>query len=153
MGLVGAQFILAAGQEYDSRLMEHRFGRGMQHACYRNAFELALAYPDELIYCEGRALSCGLVPVEHAWCVTPDGQVVDTTWQGDEQDYVGVCFATEWLRGWTAGRNSYGVLADQFPSELLYLDPGTFLARPNAAQLERTRQLQVGVLAMLARAI
>tara|TARA_B100001105_G_scaffold77021_1_gene60898 strand:+ start:7014 stop:7148 length:135 start_codon:yes stop_codon:yes gene_type:complete len=44
-------------------------------------------------------------------------------------------------------------LADQFPSELLYLNPGTFLARPDAAQLERTRKLQVGVSAMLTRAI
>lgn len=150
MRLVGAQFILAAGQEYGSRLVKHRFGRGMQHACYRNAFDLALAHPGELTYCEGRALSCALVPVEHAWCVTPDGQVVDTTWHGDEQDYVGVRFDVEWLQGWIAGRGSYGVMAEQFPSELLRLDPATFLAQPDAAQLERTRRLQADVLAMLA---
>lgn len=41
-------------------------------------------------------------------------------------------------------------MAEQFPSELLRLNPATFLAQPDAAQLERTRRLQADVLAMLA---
>lgn len=146
---VGARFILAAGREYDARMLKHRFGRGVQQACYRNAFDLALAHPGELTYCEGRALSCGFIPIEHAWCVTPDGQVVDTTWRDDERHYFGVRFDTDWLHGWVESRSSYGVLANLFPKELLELDPATFLAQPDEAQLERTRRLQADVLALL----
>lgn len=149
MRSVGARFILAAGREYGDRLLKHRFGKGEPRACYRNAFELALAHPGELTYCEGRALSCGFLPIEHAWCVTADGQVLDTTWRGDERNYFGICFDIEWLRGWVESRTSYGVMANLFPQELLHLDPATFLAQPDSAQLAQTRCLQAEVLAML----
>jgi len=149
MHSVGARFILAAGRKYDNRLLQHRFGRGMLQACYRNACDLALAHPGELTYCEGRALSCGIIPIEHAWCVTPDGEVVDTTWSEDECSYFGVCFDTEWLHGWVESRPRYGVMAELFPLELLHLDPATYLAMPDPAQLEATRRLQADVLAML----
>jgi hypothetical protein len=148
---LGSRFILAAGQEYDSRVLKHRFGRGMRKACYRNAFELALKHPGELTYCEGRALSCGIVPIEHAWCVTPEGRVVDTTWRDDERHYFGVKFDTDWLIGWIESRSRYGVLADLFPKELLEMDPAVFLAQPGAEQVERTRALQSEVLAALKR--
>lgn len=141
MRSVGARFILAAGRFYGRRLEEHPYGRGEQGACFENAFELALTHP-ELTYCEGRALSMGIVPVEHAWCVTDDGQVVDTTWSGGERDYYGVTFDIGWLEAWIAERKLYGVLANMFPKQLLEMEPSQYLAEPTPEELRAVTELQ-----------
>jgi hypothetical protein len=49
--------------------------------CYRNSWRVMIERPG-LRYCEGYAMSAGLmIPVEHAWCVDQDDNVVDPTWR------------------------------------------------------------------------
>lgn len=133
------RFLLAAGQAYGDRLFEHGFKRGEQGACYRNAFQLAHENP-ELTYCEGRALSGGIVPMGHAWCIDPEGRVIDNTWRGPETDYFGVAFRTDWMAMWLLKRGHYGVMGDFFPSELLDMDPADYLAEPSAERLDAARR-------------
>ena len=42
-------------------------------------------------------------PVAHAWCVDPEGFVVDTTWD-EGMDYLGVPFRTEYVRRMAGAR-------------------------------------------------
>lgn len=72
--------------------------RGLPKNCYNNAMLLALSHRT-LTYVEGYARS-GVLPVHHAWCVTPEGLVVDNTWNfdRDEEEYFGVAFTTEALK-------------------------------------------------------
>jgi len=135
LGGVGAKFLVNAGRVYTERRTKHPYGKKPPGQCYLNAFELALAHP-ELSYCEGRALSMGIVPLEHAWCVDADGKVVDVTREEyDTVDYVGVAFSEAFLEPWVARRRQHAVLAEMFPSELAKLAPAAFLANPTAEQL------------------
>lgn len=149
MGGFSARFITTAGRPYTRRLLEHSYRRGVRNACYENAFELALVHP-ELTYCEGRALSVG-IPIEHAWCITPDGLVVDTTWDAGESEYHGVAFDTRFLKGWVTRRKRYAVLAEVFPSELIEASPSTFLASPSDQLVRATRALLSDMRAQLRR--
>ncbi|MGW4548494.1 hypothetical protein ACWEN4_19285 [Streptomyces violaceorubidus] len=63
--------------------------------CYSSAARHARDdRPGRLIYAEGYALPHGgNVPVGHAWCVRPDGTVVDPTWaDAPGRAYIGVGF-------------------------------------------------------------
>jgi hypothetical protein len=150
MGSIGSDFLVSAGASFTSRRADHAYPGGMRGACFENAFQLARRNP-ELTYCEGRALSLGIVPIEHAWCIDVDGKVIDTTWDDCETEYVGVQFATPFLIEWVARRRLFGVLANEFPVELINSAPSTFLARPSPAQLagatrvlERARSILQG---------
>lgn len=77
--------------------------------CYQNAAELVL-YDNrrELIYVEGYA--AGIIPVMHAWCVTPEGVVVDNTWRTPGTDYFGIPFSREYLRESLLTHEVYGLI-------------------------------------------
>lgn len=143
MGLIGAKFLHAAGTSYtrvmDGDTLDRTYGRMPANECFRNAFELALAHP-ELTYCEGRA-STGW-PVEHAWCLAPDGLVVDPTWQHESAAYHGVSFNTGFLVRWVNETRRLGVLSEIFPHQLLTWDAADYLENPSATQLASVRALQ-----------
>lgn len=62
---------------------------GVPKHCFQNAQDLVDKHPTKYRYVEGLAL--GVIPVHHAWCVTPDGTVVDPTWRdGATSTYFGV---------------------------------------------------------------
>lgn len=66
---------------------------GMQpRLCYSNAARYAREHL--LTYAEGYALPDGVdFPLAHAWCVRPDGTVVDPTWADKPgRAYIGVAF-------------------------------------------------------------
>lgn len=74
--------------------------------CYGNAASTAATYATEgLVYAEGFAtVTAGaqLFPLPHGWCVTPDGVVVDPTWDFDPDTiYFGIAFPT-----WRCGRTT-----------------------------------------------
>lgn len=77
--------------------------------CYRNAYELALS-DMSFTYVEGVAV--GVIPTDHAWCVTPNGTVIDPTWAGGRQkcsDYYGVSFDLATLQEIQGVTDCYGV--------------------------------------------
>lgn len=70
-------------------------GRAPARQCYQNAGLLVVQNPT-LTYCEGFAVSRVGVPVQHAWCLDAQGQVVDPTWPDTEQAwYRGLPYRTE----------------------------------------------------------
>lgn len=82
--------------------------------CYGNAADLAL-HREDLTYCEGYAVRGEItrVPVEHAWCVTDDGHVVDTTWHDDDVtgwEYRGIPFTRSAVLEIIMDKLTYGLL-------------------------------------------
>jgi hypothetical protein len=64
-----------------------RVGSGLQFEmkeCFYNAQRLAAISGGELRYFEGFATR--IIPVHHAWVVTPSGKVVDLTWRLMKED-------------------------------------------------------------------
>jgi hypothetical protein len=79
-----AALLLQYGAEYPDRRPAP--WRGTPKACYANAQYLVKRRPGWR-YVEGFATA--LVPIEHAWCLNPDGQVIDPTLE-QASDYFGV---------------------------------------------------------------
>jgi len=102
-------FILHYGVHWTPAALPKGFKRMEIKQCYRNA-TLLLEDDEDLAYCEGYA--CGIIPVHHAWCVTPDGRVIDPTWNPVGTAYIGVPFDTQFIleRLQTAG--TYSVIDD-----------------------------------------
>jgi hypothetical protein len=83
-------FVLAHGRAFVPRPLPRGYRRGAVRACFENAYRLARRRG--LVYVEGLAFRTGAgdVPIHHAWCVEPGGDlVIDTTW-GDGDAYFGV---------------------------------------------------------------
>ena len=89
-----AAFLMAHGRIWAEGARPRNIQPGAAQACYQNAFRLATHHPREYRYAEGIALVPKFnVPVEHAWCVTDEGTVVDPTWDDAESAfYFGVAF-------------------------------------------------------------
>lgn len=62
--------------------------------CFDNAYRLAERKGWR--YVEGFASS--VFPMHHAWCLTPDGTVVDPTWSHVAAEYVGIEFPLDVVR-------------------------------------------------------
>ncbi|MFK4706134.1 hypothetical protein ABIC83_002973 [Roseateles asaccharophilus] len=152
IGLVGARFLLAAGRAYDVHAPANDFRDGEKQACYANSLHLALAHP-ELVYVEGRALSHGVVPMEHAWNVDASGLIVDSTWDTRDGGYFGVAFKADWVLARVEAQGHYSVLAEVFPEYLLHEDPAVFLAAPTPEQVSQVRDLFSTVLKEIGRPV
>lgn len=90
------------GQPFDGEPMTPK-------ECYRNALHIAMK--QDLLYVEGFAHRRGMpLVIQHAWCETSDGRVVDPTWRDpQEAEYFGVAF--NWERVWelTSRLGYYGL--------------------------------------------
>ena len=116
-----ADFLLKEGKPMLglSKTLKGHYGKGF---CYRTAFEIASSYGYG--YVEGYALCEGLIPLEHAWNVDNEGNVIDGSWEdgvayyGVEIPYWYVCkilFATKrhgildtWDIGWPLISGKHG---------------------------------------------
>ena len=108
------------------------FKRGTPKHCYMNAGRLAQEHA-ELAYCEGFAVQPGLIAVHHAWCLTPDGGVVDVTWPFNPgTQYWGIALSTEFLLESLMKTEVWGILGEHVPREMLLVHPSTYL-HPNFA--------------------
>jgi len=74
-------FLLAHGESFTPGPLPRRYARvrGELGQCYGNAQRIWRASDGQLDYCEGYSLG-SVIPMLHAWCVEPDGTVVDPTW-------------------------------------------------------------------------
>jgi hypothetical protein len=87
---------------------------GPPRQCFRNAVRLALRRPRLYTYVEGYAIDMwvGRYPVAHAWCIDPEGLVVDTTWE-EGAGYFGVPFRVEYLRRMSGARRDYSLIDNE----------------------------------------
>lgn len=84
---------------------------GQSGWCFKNAFDLTVQ-STHLAYAEGWALSTHGLPVQHAWCVTETGEVVETTWPEVGLSYFGIPFEKKSLVRYTLKTKVYGVFND-----------------------------------------
>jgi hypothetical protein len=110
------QFMLAHGRDYTIGPDTYAGERGEPKQCYMNATHLAQRDP-ALTYVEGVVSVFGIA-VEHAWCATADGIVVDPTMEPAVSDgtfdrigeYFGVPLLTDYVIKACLRNGVYGML-------------------------------------------
>jgi len=102
------QIVLERGYQWKNS--EYR-KQGRKGECFKNAYQMARE--NGWHYCEGWAISNNLIPLEHAWCVTPEGVVIDPTWENGH-DYFGVIFDPEFVEDTLSKTGVYGILGNLY---------------------------------------
>lgn len=94
-----AGFMLENGRDFRAGPDTFKGRRMKIKRCYGNCAKMATR-DDSLLYCEGY-IDVNGIPIEHAWLLRADGQIVDPTLRCDKDlpitDYFGVPFATEFI--------------------------------------------------------
>lgn len=113
-GNAHAKFILAHGRAWEPTAQTFKGWRGKQKECFGNAAKLVLREPS-LTYVEGYATA--IIPFHHAWCVTPDGTIVEPTLRIGKRDkdhlprgYFGVPFDWEFVCAYLTEVQTFGLL-------------------------------------------
>jgi len=110
-------FVLTHGQFFPNYIPKPKWVRkGVIKQCFANCAKAVMRNPDKLIYCEGFA--SGIIPVNHAWLLTTDGQIIDPTWDGRKEikhegegtEYYGVPFKFGYVLRILRETGYYGVL-------------------------------------------
>lgn len=123
--LSATAYILKHGRAYTLTEASFDGRRGKMKECYRNAAMMAFMRPD-LTYVEGYA-QCGGLPIEHAWLVDADGNVIDPTIRRTKldtmpmSDYFGVPFDTELVMKTAHDTGYWGMIG--FHNRELLRDP------------------------------
>ncbi len=86
------EYVQAKGELYYGSPLPEGEEPGTPKECFANATHLVIQHSDWR-YVEGFAMSEGLLPVLHGWCVTAEGKVVDNTFTDPERAaYFGVVY-------------------------------------------------------------
>jgi hypothetical protein len=88
---------LTRGRFYQAQPLPKGYRRGRPKQCYGNSANLALM-EDNLTYCEGfvlMPLGDRATHIEHGWCVTAEGKVIDVTLKEAGLSYFGVPYLLE----------------------------------------------------------
>ncbi|MFI8459087.1 hypothetical protein [Kitasatospora sp. NPDC085464] len=84
-----AELVLAQGRLHTPAPLPGHIDLLQPRRCFLNSAWTAAEH--HLLYVEGWAVPAGFnLQLEHAWCVTPDGTVVDPTWEVPGTAYFGV---------------------------------------------------------------
>lgn len=111
------------GQLWTPMSLPSDIPRGTPKECFSNAFHLAMEDPT-LTYVEGYAQS-PMIPTLHAWVVTPDGEVIDNTWDSPEVNaYYGIAFETDFAGGLMVKQGFYGLLGNDYIHDAQMLTHG-----------------------------
>lgn len=106
-------------QKYPSKYLNYR---GEKKGCFTNAFNLAQRF-SELTYVEGYGIS-NVVPlaIHHAFCVDAEGNVVDPTWDDQEDStYFGVEFNQKYVVDTILRTKYYGILENWIEGYPLFM--------------------------------
>lgn len=132
-----------------------RYPQGAPQLCYANSLAFAMA-GEELEYVEGFAVAAGGLIVQHAWNVTAEGGLLDSTWLNTGHAYFGVRFSADraddctWngdatvLDDW---RRLWPLLQHRWEGE-----PGLLLGEPSEAARARLNGMHVAVTVAIVRA-
>lgn len=120
------ELILREGKQYASPKRARPYGSGIRkrkdRECYNNSVEVSVQY--DLTYVEGIAYRPGLIPVEHAWCVDADDNVIDPTWSKPGSAYIGVPMDTEAVWARVVEQKYYGIFASDWVNDFRCLKEG-----------------------------
>ena len=104
-------FVLREGQPFaapSSVELPSDVSQGIVKECFKNCVNSVAMRGTDYLYCEGYAL--GIIPMLHAWLVSPDGQVIDPTWRKPGTEYFGVLFNRKFVLEQTLKQETYGLL-------------------------------------------
>lgn len=101
-------FLLAHGVGYLPGPNTFDSPRLERHNCFGNSLHHAI--DNDLTYVEGKVFIYGC-PLDHAWCVDADGNVIDTTAEGKGiNGYYGVPLRLDYVKKAVRTNGIYGVL-------------------------------------------
>jgi DNA topoisomerase-1 len=106
------RYVAAYGEEHMAAPLPDNIERGKLRECYKNA-SMTVLLNQELDYAEGFATNAktGSFVFQHAWAVTKDGTVVDSTWDEPEKgQYFGVRYDRDKYLKYLYKAKHYGVL-------------------------------------------
>ena len=98
--------------------------RARRKQCYMNSYTFADENPG-MIYVEGWCWREYLFEFEHAWCIDPNGQVIDRTLR-EADGYYGIPFRWEYVRATVSSTKEYGIISHA-NSDLLTAPAETFI--------------------------
>lgn len=90
-------YYLTHGRFFLPQPLPKGFRRGRAKQCYHNSSRLSV-FKEGLTYCEGYVLvrlGESTADVEHGWCVTTEGKVIDVTLKETGLSYFGVPYTSE----------------------------------------------------------
>lgn len=118
------RLVLETGEAHTAAPRPRGLRKGRDRNCFPNALHLAIQR-DDLTYVEGYAYPFGGIVVDHAWCVTEDGTVVDPTWrEPDLAAYLGIRIPTDIAGRIVSRQGVYGVLCNDWRNDQAILKAG-----------------------------
>jgi hypothetical protein len=91
--------------------------------CYKNAALRSLRTREH--YCEGWAVTKELpIPLQHAWCVDENDEVMDPTWHNQPAIYIGVKLELEYVTKHLLKTGYYGIFENDWKNESEILKKG-----------------------------
>lgn len=101
-------FVGQHGREFHVAVRPWHMTMDGEKQCFKNATLRMIS--ENLIYCEGFVFVHG-VPIHHAWCLDPEGRVVDPTIPDQERwEYVGIPMQYDFVLEIAMATEMYGVL-------------------------------------------
>ncbi|MBI3675185.1 MAG: hypothetical protein HY243_01025 [Proteobacteria bacterium] len=120
--LLRYDFFLKRGRFFEPQPLPKGIRRGRPKECYFNSLKLALLQ-DDLTYCEGFVViplsKSRMTDVEHGWCVTKSGTVIDVTLEKPGLAYFGVPYTAKERGGFQSSLPRIdAILAKQLETDL-----------------------------------
>lgn len=111
-------FRLHRGVHFQAQPLPSGIEQGPKKQCFQNASMLAFENRSKYTYVEGWAFS-GLLPVDHAWCVDAEGNVVDPTWDNPQDcAYFGIPLDTNFVFKRVQSSECWGVFGEMVPMDI-----------------------------------
>jgi hypothetical protein len=104
------RLVLDCGENHKGIARPSHLSKAKDRLCYMNATHLSLN--SGMPYVEGVAMSSDIgFPLHHAWCLGPNGEAIDVTWDKPERSlYRGVVIPRRALMRSIHKRGVYGCL-------------------------------------------